>query len=327
MDSPIELAIILPCYNEEEVLNDSFLKLHVYFNNLLERKLISEKSTLCFVNDGSIDKTWDIIVQLKSKYQNVSGIKLSRNFGQQNAIFAAFATLIDNFDCYITIDVDLQDEISTIEKMILEFNNGNSIVYGVRDDRSTDSFFKRTTAVYFYKVMKFLGVETVYNHSEFRLLDNKSLSELLHFKEVNLFLRGIVPLLGFRTSKVFYKRQKREAGETKYPLSKMISLAWDGVSSFSIKPMRFVLVIGFITFVLSILISFWMIYTYVSGKAIPGWFSTLFPLMLLSGVQMMSIGLLGEYIGKMFLEVKKRPRFIIEEYINNEEEEEVRIPN
>lgn len=317
MTNSIKLAIILPCYNEEETLEESFSKLNKYFISLINEKLISKKSTLCFVDDGSTDKTWNIIEKLRSKHQNTIGIKLSRNFGQQNALLAGLTILHDQYDCYITLDVDLQDDITTIEKMLLEYNNGNSIVYGVRDDRSTDSFFKRISAIFFYKVMNFLGAETIHNHSEFRLLDNNSLMELLHFKEVNLFLRGIVPLLGFNTSKVYYKRLKRETGETKYPLSKMIALAWDGISSFSIKPMRFVLIIGFITFLSSIIISFWMIYIYMSGISIPGWFSTLFPLLLLSGIQMMSIGLLGEYIGKVFLEIKQRPRFIIEKYINN----------
>jgi len=318
MTNSIKLAIILPCYNEEEALEESFSKLNKYFISLINEKLITKKSIFCFVDDGSVDKTWNIIEKLRSTHQNINGIKLSRNFGQQNALLAGLTILHDQYDCYITLDVDLQDDITTIEKMLFEYNNGNSIVYGVRDDRSTDSFFKRISAIFFYKVMNFLGVETIHNHAEFRLLDNNSLTELLQFKEVNFFLRGIVPLLGFNTSKVYYNRFERKAGETKYPLSKMISLAWDGISSFSIKPMRFVLIIGFITFLSSIIISLWIIYIYLGGLSIPGWFSTLFPLLLLSGIQMMSIGLLGEYIGKVFLEIKQRPRFIIEKYINNE---------
>lgn len=316
-NKPIDLALILPCYNEEEILISSYSKLNEYFKKLIEKELISLKSTICFVNDGSTDKTWGIIENLTTEDENVSGLKLSRNFGQQNAMLAAMETLHNGYDCYITLDVDLQDDIAVIENMLTEYRNGNSIVYGVRDDRSTDSFFKRTSAKFFYKLMNFLGVETIYDHSEFRLLDNISLTELLNFKEVNIFLRGLVPLLGFNTSKVYYHRLEREAGVTKYSTGKLIAHAWNGISSFSIKPMRFILIIGFLTFFLSILISLWMIYIYWKGLSIPGWFSTLYPLLLLSGIQMMSIGMLGEYIGKVFLETKQRPRYIIEKFIAN----------
>ncbi len=304
--------IILPCYNEESILHLSFAQLQQLFNDLTSRKVISEDSKLCFVDDGSKDKTWEIIEELKAKHSIVTGVKLARNYGHQFALLAGLSSFYEKYEAYITIDADLQDDITVIENMIDEYNKGINIVYGVRDDRTSDSFFKRKTAEGFYNLMKYLGVTTIYNHADYRLMDNKAVGELLSFRETNLFLRGIVPLIGLNYTSVFYKRKEREAGETKYPLKKMLNFAWEGISSFSIKPMRLILVIGLITFLFSLLISIWVLITYLQNKSVPGWASTIIPMLIIGGIQVISIGVIGEYIGKIYKEVKDRPRFSIE---------------
>lgn len=311
----VKLIIILPCYNEESILEMSFNQLRILFDDLTSRKVISEDSKICFVDDGSQDKTWQIIEKLQSNHHFVSGIKLARNYGHQFALLGGLWTFYNKFDVYITIDADLQDDIGVMEDMINEYNKGINIVYGVRDDRTSDSFFKRKTAEGFYTLMKTLGVTTVYNHADYRLMDNKAVGELLAFRERNLFLRGIVPLIGLVYTTVNYKRKEREAGETKYPLGKMLNFAWEGISSFSIRPMRLILVIGLFTFAFSLLISIWVLITYFQHKAIPGWASTIIPILIIGGIQVISIGLIGEYIGKIYNEVKDRPRFIIEKTV------------
>lgn len=290
----------------------SFKQLKGLFDDLKNRKVISNNSKVCFVDDGSKDRTWQIIEDIQSQHSFVSGVKLARNYGHQFALLGGLSSFYNKFDIYITIDADLQDDINVIEEMIQEAEKGINIVYGVRDDRTSDSFFKRKTAEGFYKMMNALGVTTVYNHADYRLMDNKAVGELLSFRENNLFLRGIVPLIGLNYTTVSYKRKEREAGETKYPLRKMLNFAWEGVSSFSVRPMRLILVIGLITFIFSILISIWVLITYLQQKSVPGWASTIIPMLIVGGIQVISIGVIGEYIGKIYKEVKNRPRFSIE---------------
>lgn len=309
-----KLVVILPCFNEEEVLPSSVELLNNLFDELESKQLISSDSQLCFVDDGSSDKTWELIQS--SSNNRVTGIKLSRNFGHQFALLAGLESLCGQFDAYITIDADLQDDINAIGEMVEHFKGGSQIVYGVRDDRKSDSFFKRRTAEGFYKIMNKLGVETVYNHADFRLVGNAALNAFLEFKERNLFIRGIFPRLGFNTSEVFYKRKERLAGETKYPLRKMMAFAWEGVSSFSVRPLRMILTIGFLCFLISITLIGWATYAYFSGAQLEeGWLSTIIPTTFLGGIQMISIGVIGEYIGKLYTEAKSRPRYIIEKSI------------
>lgn len=307
-----KVAIILPCYNEEEALDGSWKKLKPYFQGLIEEEKISPSSRVCFVDDGSRDKTWSIIDAISSQEARVVGVKLSRNFGHQGALLGGLSSLNGQFDCYVTIDADLQDDIHAIGKMVEAFGQGSQIVYGVREDRSQDSFFKRVTAEGFYKVMAKLGVKTIYNHADFRLISQRVLEELLKFPEKNLFLRSMFPLIGFPTSAVYYKRLKREAGVTKYPLRKMLSFAWNGVSSFSTKPIRWVLVLGVWTFILSMLFILWSLFNWTQGHVVPGWTSTVLPIALFSALQMISLGVIGEYVGKIYIETKQRPLYIVE---------------
>jgi glycosyltransferase involved in cell wall biosynthesis len=307
--------LILPCFNEEEILPVTYSKLKVLYDELLVKKIIDSDSKICFVDDGSKDKTWEIIQRLTKSEQYVQGIKFSRNFGHQAAIISGLESKYGLFDTYITIDADLQDDISVIETMISEVDKGFSIVYGVRDDRRNDSFFKRTTAKIFYKIMKWLGADTIYNHADYRLINNSALADLIRFQERNLFLRGILPMVGHEYSIVKYKRAKREYGETKYPLRKMISFAWEGVTSVSAKPLSLILYLGLLTFAFSIGILVWATFVMIKKLEIPGWFSIIFPTTFFGGVQMISIGIIGEYIGKIYKEIKARPRYIIEKNI------------
>jgi glycosyltransferase involved in cell wall biosynthesis len=308
--------LIVPCYNEEAVLETTYSRLKSLYDDLISQNKISKDSKICFVDDGSLDKTWEIISKLCKSDEYVQGIKFSRNFGHQAALISGLESKYGLFDTYITIDADLQDDISVIGSMISETENGSSIVYGVINDRSNDSFFKRVTAKFFYKTMKALGANTLYNHADFRLIDNRALSELLRFQERNLFLRGIFPMLGYKYSIIQYKRAKREQGETKYPLRKMISFAWEGISSLSSKPLRLILYLGLSTFAFSMGILIWATFVVIKGWQIPGWFSIIFPTTFFGGVQMISIGIIGEYIGKIYTEIKARPRYIIEKNID-----------
>jgi polyisoprenyl-phosphate glycosyltransferase len=307
--------LIIPCYNEEAVLHFTYNKLKILFEELIRDKVITPDSKICFVDDGSWDKTWDIIQSLCQSESYVQGIKLSRNFGHQAALISGLENKYGQFDTYITIDADLQDDISVIRSMIAEAEQGISIVYGVRNDRASDSIFKRTTAKVFYKLMKTLGANSVYNHADYRLIDNRALNGFLKFQERNLFLRGIIPLVGYKHSIITYKRTKREYGDTKYPLRKMISFAWEGVTSFSSKPLSLILYLGLLTFAISICILVWATFVMIKGWEIPGWFSIIFPTTFFGGVQMISIGIIGEYIGKIYKEIKSRPRYIIDENI------------
>lgn len=277
--------------------------------------MISPKSKIVFIDDGSKDKTWELISR---KNKSVIGIKLAHNRGHQNALLAGLMYAKDHCDISISIDADLQDDVNAIDEMIKEYNNGSDIVYGVRSERKTDSFFKRTTAQGFYKTMTLMGVETVYNSADFRLMSKRALSALSEYSEINLFLRGIVPTIGFKTSTVSYSRSKRFAGESKYPLKKMLGFAWDGISSFSTKPIRLILSLGIIVFLISLFVLLYSIVAKMLGHTVDGWTFTVCSIWLLGGIQMLALGTVGEYIGKIYAEVKHRPRYIIEEIIGAE---------
>lgn len=305
------LGIVVPCYNEEEVLRETAARLLALLGRLIERGTINVQSRIYFVDDGSKDATWSLIEGLCLESLHVSGIKLSRNRGHQNALLAGLLTA--QGDALISIDADLQDDISVIETMVERFHEGYEIVYGVRKERTVDTPFKRATAEGFYKVMRLMGVDIVYNHADYRLLSRRALEELRHFKEVNLFLRAMVPLLGFKTTQLYYDRAERFAGESKYPLKKMLSFAWDGITSFSVMPLRFITATGFVIFIATLLMSAWVLGVKLfSDEAVPGWASTVLPIYFIGGIQVLSIGIVGEYIGKIYLESKARPRFIIE---------------
>lgn len=310
------LLLVVPCYNEEAILNLTYSTLKAYYAGIKERGLIAADSKICFVNDGSRDKTWDIIEDLCQQDDTIIGVKLSRNFGHQSAIMAGLEKYIDDFDCFITIDADLQDDINAITGMIEKHREGAMVVYGVRGDRSSDTWFKRFSAESFYVIMQKMGVPVVFNHADFRLMDRRVLQELGNFKEINMFLRGIVPLVGFRNDKVIYNRLERAAGETKYPLSKMLLFAWNGITSFSTFPMRLVLYFGVFNFMIAMVIVAYIFFSYIIGHTVPGWTSTMLPLTFFSGSNMMALGLIGEYIGKIYEEVKGRPRYIIEKTVN-----------
>ncbi|MEC3908038.1 glycosyltransferase family 2 protein [Tamlana sp. 2201CG12-4] len=311
------LGIILPCYNEQEILETTSKQLSILMQDLKDRGVICLSSFIVLVNDGSKDKTWDIISKLSEINKHIIGIKLSRNFGHQNALLAGLKYSSTKSDCSITIDADLQDDIHVIEDMVNAFNQGNHIVYGVRKERKTDKFFKKQTAQYFYKVMKMLGVEIIYNHADYRLASSEVIKHLFRFEEVNLFLRGIFPLIGFKQKSVYYNRLERTAGETKYPLNKMIAFALEGITSFSIKPLRVVTQLGLLTFIISIILALYSLYSYLFLETVPGWTSITLPIYFISGVQLLCMGILGEYIGKLYKETKKRPRYIIEETRDN----------
>lgn len=309
-----ELAIIIPCFNEEEILPQSIKKLNKIYNDLIKDQLISAQSRLLFVNDGSKDDTWSIISNAHKKYPHIKGICLSRNFGHQEALLAGLYNT--KADIYITIDADLQDDPLAIKEMIKQYYKGNDIVYGVRNKRDTDSFFKRNTALWFYKVMKILGVELVSNHADFRLLSRRAVEKMSEFKEKNLFLRAIVPLVGFKSTNVYYDRQKREAGTTKYPLKKMLIFALKGISSFSVVPLHLITLSGALISILSFFLMIWTIIAYTNGSTIVGWTSLMTAITFFSGITILFMGIIGEYIASIFIEVKQRPTYIIEKTLD-----------
>ena len=310
-----KLLLVVPCYNEQEILHSTYTELKEYYKNIKSSNLISQDSKICFVNDGSRDTTWEIIESICEKDAEIVGVKLSRNYGHQSAILAGLLENIDKYDCYITIDADLQDDINAIGSMIECYQKGARVVYGVRNDRSSDSWFKRTTAEGFYKVMQKMGVPVIFNHADFRLIDNRVLAEFDNYKEVNLFIRGIIPTIGFKSEKVYYKRLEREAGESKYPLGKMLIFAWNGITSFSTYPMKMVLWFGILNFFVALGIGAYVIISKFAGFTVAGWTSTLLPMAFFSGSNMIAIGLIGEYIGKIYEEVKQRPRYIIDKIV------------
>lgn len=313
-----KLLLVVPCYNEQEILEKTYSTLSMYFSELKERNAITADSKICFVNDGSRDSTWIIIDSICKRDENIIGLKLSRNFGHQAALVAGLLHHKNQFDCYVSIDADLQDDLRAIDGMLEKYNEGSKIVYGVRNDRSTDLFFKRFTAETFYKLMQRMGVPTVYNHADFRLIDNQVLNEFSNFGETNLFIRGIIPMIGFQSDKVYYKRLEREAGESKYPLRKMLIFAWNGITSFSTVPMKLVLWFGIFNFVFAMGITVWVLVCKLFGFTVQGWTSIVLPMTFFSGSNMIAIGLIGEYVGKIYEEVKARPRYIIETVLNEE---------
>lgn len=312
------LYLAVPCYNEEEVLYDTTEKLLAKFGQLISQGKISRNSRIMYIDDGSKDRTWQIICELHEKNSLISGAKLSRNRGHQNALYGGLMTAKNHADCVISLDADLQDDIDAIDKMLLKYEEGCDIVYGVRSKRDTDSFFKRFTAEGFYKILKFMGAEVVFNHADYRLMSKRALEEFAQFKEVNLFLRGIVPMVGFRTATVTYERKERLAGESKYPLKKMLSLAWQGITSLSVKPIKFVTGLGALVFGISIIILLWSLISHAVGNTVSGWTSLVVSVWALGGLQLLAIGIIGEYIGKVYLETKQRPRYIIETFLNDE---------
>lgn len=309
-----KLYVVIPCYNEEEVLKETAKRIKKKMTELRKKKLIHRDSHVVFINDGSKDKTWEIISSLVEKDTLFGGISLSRNRGHQNALLAGLMTVKEDADMVISMDADLQDDIDVMEQFILKYQEGYDIVYGVRSSRKKDSFFKRTTAILFYKLMSFMGVESIYNHADYRLMSKRALDGLERFQEVNLFLRGMIPLVGYSSTVVLYERNKRFAGESKYPLKKMINFALDGITSFSVKPIRFITILGFLISLISVVMFVYTIVRHVLGYTIVGWSSIIISLWFLGGIQILSLGVIGEYIGKIYMESKKRPRFIIEEY-------------
>lgn len=308
----IKLAIVVPCYNEEEVLVETNSRLTQLIESLIGRAKINQDSKIYYVDDGSADHTWDIIEYLSKKQSYVEGIKLSRNVGHQYALVAGLLTA--EGDALISIDADLQDDVTVIEQMVDDFNVRKvQIVYGVRKQRKSDSFFKRTTADLFYKILRLMGGEIIEHHADFRLMGRPAIEGLREFREFNLFLRGIIPLIGLKTSIVYYDRKARFAGTSKYPLRKMVSLALNGITSFSIAPLRMITALGFLVFLLSSLMGIWVLINALLADAmVPGWASTILPIYFLGGIQVLCIGVLGEYIGKIYKETKKRPRYFIE---------------
>ena len=311
------IYLVLPCYNEEAVLHETSARLKIKMNQLISEKKISKDSRITFVDDGSKDNTWSIIEELKESDELFAGIKLSRNRGHQNALLAGLMTVKDYCDASISLDADLQDDVNVIDKFIDRFIDGCDVVYGVRSDRKTDTVFKRTTAQGFYKVMKLLGVDIVYNHADYRLMSKRALEALGEFEEVNLFLRGIVPLIGYRSDVVLYERSERFAGESKYPLKKMLSFAFEGITSFSVKPIKLILNLGMIMFTTSLLFLIYFITLWCLGKTVEGWATIVVSIWMLGGIQLLCLGIIGEYIGKIYIETKKRPKFIIDKFIKN----------
>lgn len=305
------LYVVVPCYNEEEVLTETTKRLKEKLENLIKDKKISNKSRVMYVNDGSKDNTWNLIEEISNKEKLFTGISLSRNRGHQNALLAGLMTAKNYADIVISMDADLQDDINAIDEMIEKYNNGAQIVYGVRSSRKKDTAFKRITAEGFYKFMKLMGVEVVFNHADYRLTSKRVLEELENYGEINLFLRGMFPLIGFKTDIVYYERNERFAGSSKYPLKKMLSFAWEGITSFSVKPIKMILNIGIIMFVLSIIMIIYSIVSKCLGNAVDGWTFITCSIWLVAGIQMLSLGIVGEYIGKIYSETKRRPRFII----------------
>ncbi|EPU5203437.1 glycosyltransferase family 2 protein [Listeria monocytogenes] len=314
MEKPF-LTVVVPCYNEEEVLSESVTQLTNIIEKLVMSESISDKSQIMFVDDGSKDRTWELIQQYSESNEHVSGLKLSRNYGHQGALLAGLTEAHAYSDCVVSIDADLQDDVNAIIEFIEKYHEGYDVVYGVRDKRDTDTYFKRNSALAFYRIMSKLGVNMVPNHADYRLLSKRALTEFLRYKEENMFIRGIVPLLGFKSTKVFYNRNERFAGESKYPLKKMVLFAVDGITSFSVAPIRLLLVLGSVIFMIGVVMGIYAIVQKIIGAVVPGWTSLIVSLWLIGGIQLIGIGVLGEYIGKIFKQVKERPRFTIEENV------------
>jgi glycosyltransferase involved in cell wall biosynthesis len=308
------LSLVVPCFNEEEVFLVALNKLERLFNKLISENLVASNSEIVFVDDGSSDKTWSFIVSAAKENKRLRGIRLSRNCGHQNALMAGLKSA--KGECVITIDADLQDDVEAIREMVILARAGSDVVYGVRKERNYDTWFKRSSAIVYYRILALMGVDVVFNHADYRLMSRRVLNALFNYSEVNLYLRGIIPQLGFNSSIVYYKRSERLAGVSKYPLKKMIALAWQGVTSFSVAPLRLISLIGIMLFFVSMGIAIWVVDAWLMGAArVPGWVSVVLPMVFLGGVQLLSIGIVGEYLGKVYLEVKRRPPFFIAETV------------
>ena len=311
------LYVVVPCYKEEEVLPETAKRLKEKLTALMESGKISEDSRVLFVNDGSKDRTWEIIAELHEKDKLFSGVNLSRNRGHQNALLAGLTTAVQRADMLISMDADLQDDINAMDAMIDCYHEGYDVVYGVRSSRKTDTAFKRMTAEAFYKLMLAMGVDIVFNHADYRLMSKRATEGLMQFDEVNIFLRGIVPQIGYPWTTVEYERAERFAGESKYPLKKMLAFALDGITSFSIKPLRLIVFLGAIVFMLSLVMLLWSLVNRITGHVVSGWTSLMFSIWMLGGLQLLSLGVIGEYIGKIYSEAKHRPHFIIERVLDD----------
>ena len=314
MNAP-KLFIVIPCYNEQEALPITAKRLVELTDDMLKKGLIDPKSRIVLVDDGSKDDTWKVITELHEGDSRFEGVKLAHNAGHMNALWAGMTLSVERCDCVITIDADLQDDVNAMYGFLEEYRKGADVVYGVRSSREKDTFFKRNTAQGFYKMMAGLGVEMVYNHADYRLLSKRALAALLSFGEVNMFLRGMVPMLGFKTAKVYFERGERVAGESKYPLKKMIAFAAEGVTSLSNKPIRWVLGLGAVCALLGVVMAVYVIVSLVRGHTVAGWASMMMSIWLLGGLQLMALGVIGEYVGKVYMETKRRPKFILEEHL------------
>lgn len=310
--------LVIPCYNEQEVLPETSRQLEEIMRGLIKKEKISDKSKIAFVNDGSKDNTWNIITDLHEKNPMFTGINLAHNKGHQNALLAGLMTAKDYADAAISLDADLQDDVGVIEQFIDKFNEGKDVVYGVRSTRATDTVFKRSTAHAFYKLMKAMGADTLQDHADYRLMSKRALEGLAKYKEVNLFLRGIVPMIGYETDVVYYERHERFAGESKYPLKKMLSFAVDGITSCSVKPIRMITSLGTLVFTISIVMLIYFLIVWLLGHTVQGWTTIVISLWGIGGLILLSLGIIGEYVGKIYMEVKERPRFIIEKLLYKE---------
>ena len=315
------LYVVIPCYNEEEVIKETTKRIKDKMISLIKEEKISKQSKVMFVNDGSTDKTWELIESISKEDSIFTGICLSRNRGHQNALLAGLMVSKEYADIVISMDADLQDDINAIDEMIEKYNNGSEIVYGVRKSRKKDSFFKRTTAQGFYRFMSKMGVDIVYNHADFRLTSKRVLDSFEDFKEVNLFLRGMFPLVGYNSDIVYYERNERFAGKSKYPLKKMLNFAWDGITSFSVKPIRLILSLGIIIFIISMIMTIYSIVVKLLGNTVAGWTFLSCSIWIATGVQMLSLGIIGEYIGKIYSETKRRPRYFLSRNLLEEKNE------
>lgn len=318
MSTAKKLITVVPCYNEEAVLNDTHEKLYALYVQMITEGLITTNSIILYVDDGSKDRTWQIIEELTNDNKYASGIKLAHNVGHQNALLAGLTEAKELGDIVISIDADLQDDIHVIPKMVKKSIKGIDIVYGVRNKRTTDTWFKRTTAIAFYKLMHWLGVNTVYNHADFRLMSRRAICQLCKYRERNLFLRGLVPLIGYKSSSVYYDRSERLAGDSKYPFNKMLNFAVDGITSFSVKPVRMVFGLGLIFLFISLVILIYVLYSVITHSIVPGWSSTILSIWFVGACVLIGLGIVGEYIGKIYIEVKDRPRFNIEKKANKD---------
>lgn len=311
------LYLVVPCYNEEPVLPETVRELTKKLNSMIQSGLISPESRMVFVNDGSKDSTWELIEEYHETNPLVSGIKLSRNRGHQFAVLAGLMTVKEHCDMAITLDADLQDDIDVLDEFVRKYKEeGCEIVYGVRNSRETDTFFKRFTAESFYRLMSGMGVDIVFNHADYRLMSRKALDALAEYREVNLFLRGVVPLIGYKTGTVEYARKERAAGESKYPLKKMLSFAMDGITSFSIKPIRMITMLGVLAFIASIVMAVYTVVGFFMGTTVSGWASIIISIWGFGGLILIALGLIGEYIGKIYMETKARPRYLVEKFLN-----------